>query len=343
MTNSWRGKFHLEMHWWHAAHFAQWRRPALLERSLGWYLTIRDRARATARRQGFAGARWPKQVGPEGAETPSDIGPFLVWQQPHPIHLAELVYRARPTRATLERYADLVFDTAAFMTSYAAAGPDGYHLGPPIIPAQESYADDRARLADPTFELAYWAWALGIAGQWRERLGLPVESHWRGVADEMARPTICDGRYVALGTPPHLVRTDHPSMLAGLGVVPPTAIVDPEIMRATLHDVLADWDWPSTWGWDYPMIAMTATRLGEPDTAVDALLMDTAKNTYLINGHNRQTDALPIYLPGNGGLLAAVGLMAAGWDDCPTPHPGFGAGWSPRWEDIVPMPGTQLP
>ena len=33
--NSWEGKFHLEMHWWHAAHFALWDRLPLLERSLG--------------------------------------------------------------------------------------------------------------------------------------------------------------------------------------------------------------------------------------------------------------------------------------------------------------------
>jgi protein-glucosylgalactosylhydroxylysine glucosidase len=31
--NSWYGKFHLEMHWWHAAHFALWDRTDLLERS----------------------------------------------------------------------------------------------------------------------------------------------------------------------------------------------------------------------------------------------------------------------------------------------------------------------
>ena len=30
--NSWFGKFHLEMHWWHAAHFALWNRVELLER-----------------------------------------------------------------------------------------------------------------------------------------------------------------------------------------------------------------------------------------------------------------------------------------------------------------------
>ena len=35
--NSWFGKAHLEMHWWHAAHFPLWNRAAMLERSLPWY------------------------------------------------------------------------------------------------------------------------------------------------------------------------------------------------------------------------------------------------------------------------------------------------------------------
>ena len=37
-------------------------------------------------------------------------------------------------------------------------------------------------------------------------------------------------------------------MLGALGVVPPTPLVDPEVMRATLDDVLADWDWDSAGG-----------------------------------------------------------------------------------------------
>ena len=45
--NSWYGKFHLEMHWWHAAHFALWNRLPLLERSLGWYDSRSCRARAS--------------------------------------------------------------------------------------------------------------------------------------------------------------------------------------------------------------------------------------------------------------------------------------------------------
>ena len=38
------------------------------------------------------------------------------------------------------------------------------------------------------------------------------------------------------------------------------------------------------------MTAMDAARLGEPEKAVGALLMDKRTNTYLVNGHNYQTD-----------------------------------------------------
>ncbi|MEO3801524.1 hypothetical protein [Nonomuraea sp. B1E8] len=336
MANSWRGRFHLEMHWWHAAHFPLWGRAALLERSLGWYASILPRARETARAQGCPGARWPKQVGPDGRESPSPIGPFLLWQQPHPIFLAELVRRATGPRALAE-YAGIVLDTAAFMAAFATEGPGGHGLGPPLVPAQESYADVRASAANPTFELAYWSWALEVAQRWRRLLGLPPEPVWAQVAAGMARPLVRDGVYAAMDAPPYTVRDDHPSMLYALGFVPPTRLIDPGIMRATLRDVLATWDWESTWGWDYPAIAMTATRLGEPGTAVDALLMPVAKNACLPNGHNRQTASLPVYLPGNGGLLAAVALMARGWDGGP-PAPGFPASWQIRHEGLLPLP-----
>ncbi|MEV5410255.1 hypothetical protein AB0K60_15640 [Thermopolyspora sp. NPDC052614] len=342
MVNSWRGRFHLEMHWWHGAHFPLWGRPELLERGLGWYETILPSARETARRQGCAGARWPKQVGPDGREGPSPIAPFLIWQQPHPIFLAELVRRGSDAPAdVLRRYADVVFASAAFMADFAVKGEGGYTLGPPLVPAQESYADLRTELTNPTFELAYWAWALGIAQRWRAMLGLPPEPSWARVAEGMARPYVRDGVYAAVDVPPYTVHEDHPSMLYALGVVPPTGLIDPDIMRATLRHVLDTWSWETTWGWDYPAIAMTAARLGEPQTAVDALLMPVAKNTHLPNGHNRQTPYLPIYLPGNGGLLSAIALMAAGWDGDGDRHaPGFPADgtWTVRHEGLHRMP-----
>ena len=47
--NSWFGKYHLEMHWWHAVHFALWDRLPLLERSLPWYESILPKAKAKAK------------------------------------------------------------------------------------------------------------------------------------------------------------------------------------------------------------------------------------------------------------------------------------------------------
>jgi hypothetical protein len=174
---------------------------------------------------------------------------------------------------------------------------------------------------------------LRVAQRWRARLGLAEEPLWTEVADRLVRPAVRHGTYAAIDVPPYLVRADHPSMLYALGVAPPSDLVDPEVMRATLHDVLSDWDWDSTWGWDYPAVAMTATRLGEPETALRALLLPAAKNTYLPNGHNRQTGTLPIYLPGNGGLLSAVALMAGG------PDPGFpGDSWRVRQEGLLTWP-----
>ncbi|WP_369746246.1 hypothetical protein [Paenarthrobacter sp. AMU7] len=339
VCNSWRGRFHLEMHWWHAAHFAYWNRVELLLPSLRWYSTVLETSRQTAKAQGFDGVRWPKQVGPDGRESPSPIGTFLIWQQPHPIHLAELVYRANPSCDVLKEFAEIVFETAAFMAGFAHPTSRGFELGPPLIPAQESYGSIRSKVTNPTFELAYWQWGLRTASAWRERLGLEPVPGWSDVAEGMVPPRVIGGVYAAIDSEPFTIRTDHPSMLCALGVLPLTDIIDPEIMRATLSDVLADWDWDSTWGWDYPVMAMTAARLEDPEAAVDALLLSAGKNTVLPNGHNRQTDSLPLYLPGNGGLLAAVALMAAGWDNGPDRHaPGFPADWTVAWEGLVQAP-----
>lgn len=72
--------------------------------------------------QGYKGVRWPKMIGPDGMEAPSGVGPLLVWQQPHPIFYAELLYRENPTQETLNRFGDLIKATAEFMFDYASLG-----------------------------------------------------------------------------------------------------------------------------------------------------------------------------------------------------------------------------
>jgi hypothetical protein len=343
--NSWEGKFHLEMHWWHAAHFALWDRLPMLERSLGYYQAILPRAQGTAKRQGYTGARWPKMTCPSGAESPSPVGPFLIWQQPHPIFYAELCYRARTDRVTLEKFQDVVSQTAEFMSSYAAWDEAGqrYVLGPPLQCAQEIFPKDRT--INPTFELTYWRWGLETAQQWRQRLGLPRVVKWDQVLRGLARPPVADDKYLFAETAPDTYSQkkwnhDHPSVTAALGLLPGPGI-EPEPMRRTLHWITDNWNWPEMWGWDYPMVAMCAARLGEPERAVDALLLDTPKNRYRLNGHNYQRPGLTIYLPGNGGLLYAAAMMAAGWEGAPNrPTPGFpdNGRWTVRYEGLRKAP-----
>lgn len=342
--NSWAGKFHLEMHWWHSVHFALWNRPELLANTFAFYEELLPIARATATEQGYAGARWPKCIGPDGINSPCYIEPFLIWQQPHPIYYAELLYRHRPDRATLERYREIVFETADFMASFAEWDEAGkrYVLGPPVAPAQEVY--DHAVTMNPGFELSYWEFGLSLAALWRDRLGLPSEPLWDKVRTGLARLPEADGLYVAAETAADTFRnplsmTDHPTMLASLGLLP-GKLADRETMRRTLRQVMEVWNWNKTWGWDYPMIAMTAARLGEGSLAVDALLKQTQTNTYLPNGHNYQRPPLPVYLPGNGGLLTAVAMMAAGWSGAPNESaPGFpqDGSWTVRSEGLMQM------
>jgi hypothetical protein len=346
--NSWFGKFHLEMHWWHAAHFALWGDAPLLERSLPFYQRILPKAMQQAKSQGDEGARWPKCVGPAGEAGPTYLEPFLIWQQPHPIFYAEVAYRAHPNRETLVRYQELVFETARFMASFAAwdAGRRQYRIGPPFSDAAEVYWSDFRRQFNPTFETAYWHWGLETAQRWRQRLGLPREAKWDDVLAHLPPLPTRDGLYVAAETATETFtrpgkNTSHPCMLAPLGILD-GAMVDRATMRRTLHRIADNWDWDNTWGWDYPMMAMTAARLGEGRTAIDLLLKDTNKNHYLVNGHNFQIDGtLPLYLPGNGGLLYATALMAAGWDGAPKRNaPGFpdDGSWTVRTEGILPAP-----
>ena len=357
---TWYGKHHSEMIWWHVAHFALWGHPELLARNLDWYASRLPEAREIAAGRGLRGARWSKMVGPELRESPGG-NPLIVWNEPHPIYLAELLYRASPSAAALERYAPLVQENAECLASMLWLDPkrDRYVLGPPLWIAQEIY--DQATSQNPGFELAYWRWTLRLAQTWRERRGLPREALWDDIVARLSPLPEKDGKYVALESTPDTwdnidSRHDHPSMLMSLGVLPESDFVDRATMGRTLGAVLRDWDWETKiWGWDYPMIAMTAVRLGRPQEAVEILLRDGPNNRYLPNGHCPQRPEsraariakpgqprydLGAYLPANGAFLSAVALMIGGWDGADGAHPGLprDGAWTVRAEGWRPLP-----
>lgn len=316
--NSWYGKAHLEMHFWHIAWAPLWGHGDLLERSLPWYMDHLPEARENAARNGFKGARWPKMVAEDAQDSPSPIAVLLIWQQPHILTLlsllADSLARTQPEKAVrlLKDYLPLIRETADFMADYAVPDERGvYHLEPPCIPVQERY-DPRETL-DPSFETAYWKYGLETAVRLTELAGDTPDPLWIRVAAGMAPPPVYDGLYIAHAGARNTFTDkldDHPSMLQCLGLLPGKGI-DPEIMARTLETVLERWDESSLWGWDFAVMALTAFRLGQPETALDLLLRDTPKNTYTLNGHNRQPGRsdLPLYLPGNGSLLLACAMM----------------------------------
>lgn len=314
--NSWFGKFHLEMAWWHLAHWAMWDQKERLDRSMGWYLTRIGKANTIAKRQGFKGVRWMKMTDPWGGEAPSNTGSFLIWQQPEPILLAELLYDRSSSiykKGVLMKYGVMVDSTAAFMADFAERDADGsFHLRH-YIPAQESLSKDSVE--DSPLELAMWHEGLRIAQEWRVRQGKERVALWDSIMAALPQ-LACNGDslYLASATTPNSFTykryySDHPAVLGAYGMMPPSRLVDAKTMRRTADWIYDHWNWATAWGWDFPMMAMTYARLGDRKRALDALLMDAQKNTYLVNGHNYQDSRLRIYMPGNGALLAAVALM----------------------------------
>ena len=198
--STWYDKHHTEMIGWHAAHFALWGHPDLLAKNLNWYVSRLPQAERLAASRNLQGARWAKMVGPDLRESPGG-NPLIVWNQPHPITLSELLYRESPNEA-LERYNELVQETAECLASMLWLDPERnqYVLGPPLWIVQEIY--DRSTAQNPAFELAYWRWSLQLAQTWRERRGLEREPLWDDIIGRIAPLPVKDGKYVAIESTP---------------------------------------------------------------------------------------------------------------------------------------------
>lgn len=338
VNNGWYGKYHFEMIWWHAAHYALWGRWNMASKMMDVYHNNLRSYKAKASMQGYAGARWPKTLGDHAWwEWPLETCALLIWQQPHPIIFAELEYRLLPDSRTLEKWKDVVFSSADFMASYAHYDRenDRYVLGYPLQVVGEN-ADPRTTF-NPTFELSYWRMGLRIAQEWRERCGLEPSEKYAEVLEKISSLPEQDGVYVSWENIEDMWTKycwEHPALIGAYGMLPGDG-VDVRTMENTLMKVHSTWNFSETWGWDFPMLAMCAARLGKPEMAVDYLL-DYPSFDFdpfgLVGGGRAPFP----YFPANGGLLYAVAMMSAGWDGASsTSAPGFPKkGWKVRCEGL---------
>jgi hypothetical protein len=114
--------------------------------------------------------------------------------------------------------------------------------------------------------------------------------------------------------------------------------VDTLCFEKTLDKVLETWNFNRTWGWDFPMLAMAAARVGKPEIAID-MLLNTTKN-FQFDEHGLATGGPFPYFPSNGGLLTAVAMMATGWDGSTGNAPGFpeNGNWLVKYENFNKLP-----
>ena len=344
--NSWWGKYHMEMYFFHCAHWALWGHSDILEKSLTNLQQMMPEGEKWAKIEGAKGVKWSKMTDPSGEDSPSPVGPILVWEQPHAIYMAELVYRAHKAKgdqqAILERYKRIVFESADYMASFVYYDParKQYVLGPGVAQtAEKNYPRYDVNL-NPSMEVGYWKWGLQTAQVWRVRLGLPPDPLWANVIKGIAPPTVRGGVYVALEKPEV---TNAAGIVSWLdGVLPPDPDIDKEAMRKTTgvagkNQAHADWF--------LGVKAMASTRQGDPESAVNDLATSGPDfNTYMpsgysVRGHDptalRET---PVYMPANGALLAATAMMAAGYDGATQRAPGFPKSWKVKFEGLNPVP-----
>ncbi|KAI0030553.1 Six-hairpin glycosidase-like protein [Vararia minispora EC-137] len=342
VNDGWYGKFHMEMYFWHCAHWALWDNWDLLHRSTPTYSHFLPSSIQRAQvQQGFAtGARWPKMTDPLGRSSPGEINNLLIWEQPHPLIFASYERRSFPDNTTvLQKWRNVLHETADFMAAFAwfNRSTGVFDIGPPMYPVAEDTNPNITR--NPAFELAYWRFGLGLASEWMSALEEDVPVDWTDVLECLAPLPMQDGYYAIYEDAPKdfwslaEFTSDHPTLAGLVGWLPPTLGLNISVANATTHRVWTTWNATNLWGWDFPMLAMSAARLGDPSQAVNFLLHPDFQFDDVgmpVGGVRVPTP----YFPGAGALLYAIAMMAEGWEGSTGHAPGFPKGWNVTVEGL---------
>ncbi|KAH8423980.1 uncharacterized protein LDX57_001736 [Aspergillus melleus] len=346
MNNGWYGKFHMEMVVWHNAHWATWGRQKYFDDIFpALYETLLPSSIARAKAMGWDGARWPKMTELNtGVSSPGGINGLLLWQQPHPMFLAELAYQASPTQDSLRKWDKILSATADYMASYAWKNESSgyYDLGPPSYGVTENTPPSET--LNLAYELAYWHYGLSVALKWKSRLNQPFPNKWTQVSKNLAPLPQVDGLYaVYQGLNSSWwndtsLTGDPRSLIMLQGILPDTPAVDPKTALRTADKVREVWTDDKIRGWGRPVLAINSARIGNPERAIYHLTayeywkFDDAG--FAVRGGDGGTP--PPFIPGNAGFLYAVAYMVAGWNGSHGHAPGFpkDGSWTVKYEGL---------
>ncbi|KAF1938054.1 hypothetical protein EJ02DRAFT_505641 [Clathrospora elynae] len=304
VNNEWYGKFHMEMVFWHIAHWMFWGKWDLYDRSIGVYERFLTSSYERAQEQGYEGARLGKMNDPSGRSAPGEINSLLIWQQRHPMYFAEMDYRYSPTQDMLRKWDAILTGVADFMASYAYWNTTTvrYDLGPPMYPVSEN-SNPNATI-NSIFELAYWRFGLDVASKWQTRQNKSVPEAWTHVHNNLAPFPIDQDAYVTYEGIPDMWSTpdytEDPSGLLGIyGWLPPDSRLNMTVFNNTV----------------------AKARRGDVERAVSGLL--DVNNSF--DGVCMPLGGTRVPTPSAAGLLLAVGMMCGGWDGFEGPV--WPAGW----------------
>lgn len=301
--NCWNSKFHLEMHLIHSLWNIYNNHVDDLVKSFDYYLSIMPSSLKRASLNGYKGLRFPKMTGPDGEDSPSNIGPLLIWQAPHILFMLQEIYYLYNKENIIKKYEPLISGTIDFMISFLTLKDSKYQMLDPLLEACESIPLDRCQ--NPSFELEYWRYTL----ERQPKIDTVLYGHQRydylDITSKIITPKEDDGIYLkTYGViDKYDLYKDHPTEGFLMSFFK-SKIVDKEKMVKTIDYILKNMDLSSYWGWDFPFLGLSLLNCGEIEKSIEVTQLNTINNQYLYNGYNTSPrDDLKVYLPGNGAFL----------------------------------------
>lgn len=301
--NCWNSKFHLEMHLIHSLWNIYNNHVGDLVKSFDYYLSIMPSSLKRASLNGYKGLRFPKMTGPDGEDSPSNIGPLLIWQAPHILFMLQEIYYLYNKENIIKKYEPLISGTIDFMISFLTLKDSKYQMLDPLLEACESIPLDRCQ--NPSFELEYWRYTL----ERQPKIDTVLYGHQRydylDITSKIITPKEDDGIYLkTYGViDKYDLYKDHPTEGFLMSFFK-SKIVDKEKMVKTIDYILKNMDLSSYWGWDFPFLGLSLLNCGEIEKSIEVTQLNAINNQYLYNGYNTSPrDDLKAYLPGNGAFL----------------------------------------